>query len=41
MFYQIFLSPQEKKCTIITYEHGRYELPHMLQNDLRLGILGK
>ena len=40
MFYQIFLSPQVKQCTIITYEHGIYELPHELPNGLRLKILG-
>ena len=40
MFYQIFLSPQVKRCAIITYKHGIYELPHELLNDLRLGILG-
>ena len=26
MFYQIFLSPQVKRCAIITYKHGMYEL---------------
>ena len=36
MFYQIFLSPQVKRSTIITYEHVIYELPHKLPNDLRL-----
>ena len=40
MFYQIFFSPQVKRCAIITYEHGIYELPHELPNDLRLNILG-
>ena len=35
MFYQIFLSPQVKRWTIITYKHGIYELP----NNLRLTIL--
>ena len=40
MFYQIFLSPQMKRCAIITYKHGIYELPHELPNDLRLRILG-
>ena len=39
MFYQIFLSPQVKRCAIITYKHGIYELPHELPNDLRLRIL--
>ena len=28
MFYQIFLSPQVKRCTIITYKHRIYEFPH-------------
>ena len=32
MFYQIFISPQVKRWTIITYKHGIYELP----NNLRL-----
>ena len=36
MFCQPFLSPQVKRCAIITYEHGIYELPHELPNDLRL-----
>ena len=40
MFYQIFLSPQVKRCTIITYKHSIYELPHELPKDLRLRILG-
>ena len=40
MFYQIFLSAQVKRWTIITYKHGIYELPHELPNDLRLRILG-
>ena len=39
MFYQIFLSPQMKRCAIITYKHGIYELPHELPKDLRLRIL--
>ena len=39
MFYQIFLSPQVKQCAIINYEHGTYELPHELPNDLRLSIV--
>ena len=38
--YQIFLPPQVKRCTIITYKHGIYELAHELPNDLRLRILG-
>ena len=36
MFYQTFLLPQVKRCAIITYKHGIYELPHELPNDLRL-----
>ena len=37
MFYQIFLSPQLKRCAIITYKHGMYELSDKLPNDLDLG----
>ena len=40
MFFEIFLSPQVKKCAIITYKHGICELPHELPNDLILRILG-
>ena len=40
MIYQIFLSPQEKQCAIITEKHGIYELRQELPNDLRLSILG-
>ena len=40
MFYQIFLSPQVKRCGTITYKHGIYKLPHELSNDLTLRILG-
>ena len=39
MFYQIFLSPQVKRCAIIAYENGIHELSHGLPNDLGLGIL--
>ena len=39
MFYQIFFSPQVKRCAIITYKHGIYELPHEFPNDLRLRML--
>ena len=39
MFYKNFVSPQVKQCAIITNEHGIYELPHELPNDLRLRIL--
>ena len=27
MFYQIFLSPQVKRCAVITLKHGICELP--------------
>ena len=27
MFYQSLFSPQKKRCSIITYKHGIYELP--------------
>ena len=36
MFYQIFFSPQVKRCAIITCIHGICELPHELPNDLSL-----
>ena len=41
MFYQIFLSPQGKRCMIMTFKHGIYELAHKLPNDLRLKDLRK
>ena len=42
MFYQISLSPQAKRCAIITDKHGIYELPDALPNNLRLSdISGK
>ena len=34
IFYQIFLSPQVKRCPIITYKYGIYKLPNQLPNDL-------
>ena len=40
MFYQIFLLPQVKRYTIVTYKYGIYDLPHELPHDLRLTILG-
>ena len=40
MFYQTFLSPQVKPYATFTYNHGMYELPHQLLNNLRLRILG-
>ena len=33
MFCQVFLSSQVKKCEIITYKHGIYELPYELPKD--------
>ena len=39
MFYQILLSPQVKRCVIVTYKYGICELPHELPNDLRLRIV--
>ena len=36
-----FFSPQVKRCAIITYKHGIYELSHELPNDLRLRTLEK
>ena len=32
MFYQIFFSPQVKRCAIINYKHGIYMLPHEFLN---------
>ena len=40
MLCQLFFPPQVKRCAIITYKHGIYELPYELPNDLRLRILG-
>ena len=31
---------RSKRCAIITYKHGIYELSHELPNELRLRILG-
>ena len=39
MFYQTFLSPQVKRCTIISYKHDIYESPYGLLNNLRCRIL--
>ena len=33
MFYQIFLSPQVKRCAIITCKNGIHELPYELSNN--------
>ena len=35
MFYQVVLSPQVKRCAIITYKHGIDEVPQVLPNNLR------
>ena len=40
MFYQIFFSPEVKRCAVITYKHDIYEFPQALTNDLRLSISG-
>ena len=40
IFDQIFLSPQVKRCMIISNKHGIFELSHELLNDLRLTNLG-
>ena len=40
MLYPIFLLPQVRRCTIITYKHEIYELSHEFPNELRLRILG-
>ena len=40
MFHQIFLSPEVKRCVIITYKHGICKLSHELPNDLTHTILG-
>ena len=37
MSYEIFLSPQGKRCGIITYKHGLWKMAHELFNDLNLG----
>ena len=36
MFDEISVSPQVKRTVIIRNKHGIYELPHDLQNDIRL-----
>ena len=38
MFYQVFFSPQVKRCTIFTYKHGIYELPHELPNEYQESV---
>ena len=34
MFYQIFLSLQVERSTIIIYKHDIFDLPHKLPSDL-------
>ena len=41
MFCKFFLSPQVKRCAIITYKHGIYESPHELPNVIREGNMRK
>ena len=38
MFYQIFFSPQVKRCVIVTYKDVIYELPNELPNDFRIKL---
>ena len=38
MLYQIVLSPQVKRSTIISNKQGVYEFPQELPNSLRLRI---
>ena len=40
MLDKIFVSPQVKQTVIISNNHGTYELPHELPNNLRLRTLG-
>ena len=40
MFYQFLCSLQVRRCAIISYKHGIYELPHEFPNNLKLRILG-
>ena len=39
MFYQTILPPQVKRCAIIIYKHGIYQLSHEWPNELKLRIL--
>ena len=36
MFYQVFLSRQVERCSIITYKHDTYEFSQELSNELGL-----
>ena len=40
MSYQIVLLRQVKRCAIIAYKHGIFELARGFPNDLRLKKLG-
>ena len=40
MFDEVFLPPHVKRCMMITYKYGIYELPYELRKDLRLTIFG-
>ena len=40
MFYQLSLSPQLKRCALITDKHEICELSHELPNHLKLRPLG-
>ena len=40
MFYQIFFSPQVKRCAIVTNKYSIYDLSNELANELSLRILG-
>ena len=38
MFYQFFLSSQQKQSVIISNKDGRYEVPHKLPDDLERNL---
>ena len=40
MFYQIFYSPQVKRCAIITYKHGIYEVASRVAERLKTFVDG-
>ena len=40
ILYKIFFLPQVKQSVIISNQHGIYELPHELSDNLRFRILG-
>ena len=41
MFYQIVLSPEVKRCAVITYKQGIHKMPHELPHDLTYTKLEK